>query len=180
MHGLILVELKKFVRTNFGDVAWTDMLRAAGLESKVYLATDTCPDAEVVALVTAASRQLGKPAPAILESFGEFLVPDLVRLYAAIIHPTWRTLDLLANTETVMHKAVRAQSPGATPPNLICQRPGPGEVVIIYSSPRKMCALARGLVKGIAKHFDERIVLKDQSCMITGDPDCRLSVRLAG
>jgi len=179
MHGLILMELRKFVTTGFGNSTWMELLTTTGLENKRFLPTDTCLDSEVVALVTAASQKLGKPAEAILESFGEFLVPDLVRLYSAFIRTEWKTMDLLANTETIIHKAVRAHSPDATPPRLVCQRPEPNEVLIVYTSPRKLCALARGLLNGIARHYNERIVVSDRGCMLLGDPECRLSVSLA-
>lgn len=107
MHGIIVVELKKYVDTKVGGNAWQDLLAATGQAGKVYLASQTHPDEEVVALVTAASQATGTPVPAILEDFGEFIVPDLLKTFGAYVDPSWKTIDLIDNTETAIHKAVR-------------------------------------------------------------------------
>lgn len=53
------------------------------------------------------------------------------------------------------------------------------EVVITYSSERKLCAVAKGIVKGIGAHFQERISIRESECMLKGAPACRISVKLA-
>src|SRR6185369_7782403 len=98
------------------------------------------PDSEAVALVTAASRITGTPVSGVLEDFGAFIVPDLLATYGSSVRPEWKTLDVLENTERVMHSAVRVRNHNAQPPRLICERLGPQEVVINYSSQRKMCS----------------------------------------
>jgi len=77
--------------------------------------------------------------------FGEFIAPDLMATYPRLIRPEWRTLDVLVNAEQTVHKVVRLRNPGARPPLLRCARTTPEEVVITYASPRRLCALARGL-----------------------------------
>ena len=48
--------------------------------------------------------------------------------------------------------------------------------MISYSSQRKMCALAKGIVKGIASHFKEAVSITESQCMLKGDPTCKLVV----
>lgn len=180
MHGIIFLELKKYVETKLGAEAWSQLLKEAGLEYRFYLATETYADQEALALVSTATRITGNPAAAILEDFGHFIVPDLLKVYGALIKPQWKTLDLLENTESMIHTAVRIGSPGATPPALACSRPSPDEVVVTYQSPRKMCALAKGIVTGVAEHYNERVLLNETSCMLNGDACCEISVRVAG
>src|SRR5207248_10743550 len=124
-----------------GAETWTALLGQTGLAQRSYLATQQYPDEEALKLVETAARMTGAPAATILKSFGEFLVPDLLRVYKAFVKPDWKALDLLEHIEYSMHKAVRLQNPGAAPPKLVCQRVGPDEVVITYTSPRKLCAL---------------------------------------
>jgi hypothetical protein len=179
MHGIIFAGLKKYVVANFGNDAWNGLLKDTGIGSKIYLPTQTYPDQEIVALVTAASQKTGKPAQTLLEGFGEFIVADLATIYRSMIKPEWRTLDLIENTEGTMHKAVRLRDRGATPPTLVVTRTSPDEVVIVYSSARKMCGVAKGIVKGIARHYNEQVTITESSCMLKGNPSCTLSVKLA-
>jgi len=180
MHGIIFAGLKKYVVANFGNEAWNGLLKEAGIGSKIYLATQAYPDQEIAALVTTASQKTGKPANALLEGFGEFIVADLVTIYRSMIDPSWRTLDLIENTENTMHKAVRLRDKGATPPTLVVNRLSPTELVINYSSPRRMCAVGKGIVRGIARHYGEQVVVDEPTCMHRGGPSCTISVKLAG
>lgn len=179
MHGIIFAGLKKYVVANFGSEAWNGLLKDAGIGSKIYLPTQAYSDQEIVALVTAASQKTGKPAQALLEGFGEFIVADLVTIYRSMIDPAWGTLDLIENTENTMHKAVRLRDRGATPPTLVVNRTGPDEVVINYSSARRMCAVGKGIVRGIARHYGESVAISETTCMHRGSPSCTISVKLA-
>lgn len=179
MHGIIFSELKKFVDGKLGPDSWTKLMKESGLKAKVYLSTQEYPDAEINLLVSTASRLTGKNPQAILEEFGEFIVPDLVNIYGSLIKPAWRTLDLIEHTEETIHKVVRIKNPGAHPPELKCTRPSPKEVVITYNSARKMCAVAKGIARGIAKHYREQIMIHESSCMLRGNAVCILSIRTA-
>lgn len=136
------------------------------------------PDPEVVALVTAASASTGLAADTILEDFGAFIVPDLMQVYSSFIQRSWKTLDLIENTEKMIHRVVRIKNPGAKPPELVVKRSGPKEVVVTYTSWRKMCSLAKGIVKGIAQHYKETVAIAESSCMNRGDPCCKIAVSL--
>jgi predicted hydrocarbon binding protein len=177
VHGVILSELQKYVEARHGAHVWPALLRDAGLGTKLYSPFQAYPDAEVAAIVGAASKATGKPVGIILEDFGEFIAPDLIALYRALIKPEWRTLDLLEHTESTIHRVVRSRSPDARPPELKVARIRENEVAISYTSPRKLCAVAKGIVRGVARHFGERISLIDIACMQRGAPQCTISVR---
>jgi len=84
---------------------------------------------------------------------------------------------VIERTEQNIHKAVRLKNPGANPPALVCRRTSPEEIVIQYASPRKLCPVAKGIVRGVAKHDQEPIVLTEPRCMLTGSPSCTIVVR---
>jgi len=172
------MELNKYVATKLGDQAWSHLLNESGIGSKIYLAFRTYPDQEIIALVSAASKMMGTSVSAILEDFGEFIAPNLMKMYRHLIEPNWGTLDLIEHTEETIHHVVRAREPGAQPPALKCNRTGVDEVVITYSSPRKMCALVVGIAKGVAKYYNERILVNQPSCMLEGSSSCKISIRL--
>ena len=177
MHGIIHLELQKFVEQSYGKQTSLELLRRAGLESEIYTPLRSYPDEQVVTLVAAAVEATGTSAVAILEAFGEFLVPTYLSVYGVLVRPEWRTLELIEHTEEVIHRVVRTRQPGARPPSLDVKRIGPDEIVVHYQSPRRLCAVARGIVRGVAKHFGERVLVSDDQCMLTGDRLCALRVR---
>lgn len=180
MQGIIFAELKKLVDTRFGGDTWKKLQNESGIGERIYLAMAEYPDSEALALVSAASKATGRPVPALLEEFGEFIVPDLVTMYQAIIRPEWKLLDFIMHTEESIHRIVRAKNPGAKPPELKCSRPHPNEVVIVYRSARKMCGVAKGILRGFSKHYGEEILLAETSCMLKGNPSCQISVKIKG
>jgi hypothetical protein len=177
MHGFIFSELKKYVARHFGEDAWEALLRQAGLGIRVYENFRDYPDDEVVVLVSTASQMTKLPAADILEGFGEFIVGDLVAAFRPLIDPNWRTLEFLENVESVIHRVVRARNQKARPPAISCSRIDADEVMITYSSKRKLCALARGIVQGAASLFGDEVVLREDTCMLRGDKLCLISVR---
>jgi hypothetical protein len=176
MHGLIFVELKKFVVADFGADAWRELLGKAGDNHRIYLPSRAYPDAELFALVAAASKLSGKKDDDLLEEFGGFIVPDLLQMYRAHIDREWGALDLIENTEVTMHRVVRRINRGATPPVLEVQRTGSNDVVITYTSARKLCAIAKGIVRGVAKYYEEPVTIVESTCMLRGADACSITV----
>src|SRR5262249_45753062 len=156
MHGIIFSELKKMAEAAFGPDGWGDLLRDAGLKSSIYMPVGDYPDADAVAIVGAAARKAGKDVKTILEDFGEFIVPELVRLYKPMIKPEWDILEFLENTEETIHRAVRTKD-GARPPALSVARTGGDQVVVTYSSARQLCGIAIGIIRGLSKHYSEPV-----------------------
>ena len=179
MRGIIYCELHEYLEGRLGRAVWSRIREEAGAPERRYRVAESYPDEELVALVLATSSITGVSLAATLEDFGVHLAPVLANTYSTFIRPTWRTLDLLENTEEIIHKAVRVATPGADPPRLHCIRSGPGEVHITYTSERRMCALAKGLVRGVAGLYEETVAIDEHACMLDGDPSCELTVRLS-
>ena len=180
MHGVIFSELQKYAEVKHGKEAWSALLEKAGLRNRVYLPVQEYPDADVAAIVVAASTVTGLPVSAVLQDFGEFIAPDLLKMFGHLLWPEWKTIDVIDNTEGTVHTVVRVKNPGARPPQLHTTRRGPDEVVLNYTSPRQMCALAIGIGKGLAKHFNEKIVITQTACMHKGANRCEIVFRKTG
>jgi tRNA A-37 threonylcarbamoyl transferase component Bud32/predicted hydrocarbon binding protein len=176
MHGIIFLQFQKFAQRQRGITHWESLLREAQLPPKSYSPARAYPDEEMLALVGAASRLLDRPACAVLEAFGEFVAPELLRLYGKLIKPEWKTLDLIENTEKLIHTAVRVGNPGAQPPVLDCIRSTCDELQLLYSSDRQLCSVAKGIIKGVARHYGETVRITEDACMLRGDPLCALQV----
>lgn len=179
MHGIIFTELRKYVDEKLGGDAWSELLNSAGLSGRMYLPIQEYPDSEAVALVTTASRITGLDAGTILERFGEFIAPSLLGMYRTLVKPEWKTLDLVENTEGTIHTVVRARNPGAKPPELKAVRLSPTELKLTYGSQRKLCHVAKGIVKGMAAHFGEQVSLVETQCMHKGANTCEMVIAVA-
>jgi len=172
-----MVQFEAFVQKRFGAEAWRALCLEAQLSDRIYLPISVYPDAEIFALVDAAVETTRKPAAELLGQFGEFLIPPLMDIYGNARMKSWQALDLLENTETTIHRVVRAREPDATPPPLDCERVSETEVAITYRSSRGLCALAQGLVRGVATFYGERIEVGESSCMHEGADSCRIWAR---
>ena len=177
MHGIVFTEFKHYVERGSREVLWHDLLHEAKLDRRIYASIRHYPDKEFFDIIGAASRTLNKPTDDIIEDFGVFIAPDLLGMYAMLIKQDWRTLDVIERTETVIHTVVRVNQAGADPPQLKSRRVGPDEIELIYTSPRKLCRLAKGIIRGISAHFDERMQIVEHGCMLVGAAACVLQIR---
>ena len=180
MNGIVFIEIGKFARSRLGDEVWPQLVRLAGVPSRIYYRVADYPDEEAVALLAALSAMMRQPVAAVLENLGEFIAPDLIRMAQFWIKPEWKTVDLIANTESTIHEVLRKEGSRVDPPRLQCRLTGPREVVVIYDSPRKMCALAKGIITGVARHYEEKVSITQPACMLEGAASCELIVTVLG
>jgi predicted hydrocarbon binding protein len=179
MHGVIVNQLRLFVVSTHGRDLWTRMRADTGVGIAAVPAIDqTYDDGDVLALVKAAASASGTDPQALLEQFGVFLAPALLRIYEPLLQSEWRTLDVIERTEERIHRVVRRQDEKAAPPYLTATRRSPDVVEVHYVSPRRLCAVARGIMHGLATHFHERLEIEEPTCMLRGDAACLLVGRL--
>ncbi|WP_210461976.1 heme NO-binding domain-containing protein [Rufibacter roseolus] len=155
MHGSIFVLLKRFVEGTYDYSTWVRLLEKVGVEHASYQMQGMYPTDELFAIVHQASEDTGIPAYELMEQYGEFLVPDLLLVYKKYIKPEWRTYEMLLNTEKSMHGAVKKEDSRTSPPKLLVTQQGENRLVIDYYSKRRMCGVAVGIIKGIAKYYGE-------------------------
>jgi hypothetical protein len=174
MHGRILWQFREYIESKHGTRGWTSVLKAAGLEERVYLA-QAYPDAEAFSLLKAAVAMSGKSAAVVVQEFGAFTVPALLGMYTHLIKPEWRTLDVIEHAEKVAHGAERQHERGAAPPYLQTRRVNLHKVIMTYESPRKMCSFAVGVGLGLGKYFHEDVKVHHSPCMYQGANHCEIT-----
>jgi tRNA A-37 threonylcarbamoyl transferase component Bud32 len=173
VHGLIFFYLQKFADVAAaGSTSWKGIRSTVSTTASKFLPSGTYPDSDAVAILSSIADTTGRPLPSILEEFGQFLAPHLVKVASPVVDPAWRTLDLIEHTEAIIHTMVRTTTPGAAPPVLETVRQSPDELHLVYSSARRLCPLAVGLMRGIAAHYGETIRIEEPSCALRGDPFC--------
>ena len=155
MHGSIFVLLKRFVESAYDYSTWIKLLEAAGIRRAAYQMSETYPTQELMRIIRTAAQLTGIPVPDLMEKYGEFLVPDLLLIYKKYIRPEWNTYNMLVHTEAAMHGAVRKEDNRTSPPILSVTPAGDRQLLIDYHSKRRMAGVAVGIIKGIAKHYNE-------------------------
>ena len=179
MHGLIFFYLQKFTDSiTAGRSSWGTIRARVASSTARYLPSGVYDDADAVQLLGVLASETNRSLPDLLRDFGEFLAPQLLKVAGTHVDPSWRTLDLIENTEQIIHTMVRAANPGAAPPVLETVRPSMTELHLVYTSRRQLCPLAVGLIRGIARHYGEQVLLAEPSCMLRGDPFCSFTIEL--
>ncbi|MCZ8355934.1 MAG: heme NO-binding domain-containing protein [Cyclobacteriaceae bacterium] len=155
MHGLIFNQLEQFVTKNHGHAVWEQIEKASGSETPIFLPTKMYDDKFLFSILQAAEKTLNVPGDQILFSFGEYMAPQLIKIYSHSIKPEWTVIDLLEHTENTMHKAVRFADKLADPPKLNCKRIQSNAVEISYRSPRGIIAFGKGVISGFSKAYNQ-------------------------
>src|ERR1700733_742361 len=98
MHGIIFSELRNYAEAKHGRGTWDVLLRKANLGNRVYLSIQEYPDAEIISLVMAICAMTGLSVSAVLEEFGQFIVPSLMRKYGHLLKRERRRIIIIFYT----------------------------------------------------------------------------------
>ncbi|WP_086933699.1 heme NO-binding domain-containing protein [Agarilytica rhodophyticola] len=177
MKGVVFIAINDMVEDKFGIETWESILNEVNPKNGgIYTSTEDYPDEEVVSFVIAISKALSVDTTEVTRSFGTFLFGELNRKYDIFTKLTDNLFDFLCSIENVIHKEVRKLYENPSLPSLDCQKINDSELLVKYSSPRKLCYLAEGLILGASEFYNEDITLKHESCVHSGDDVCRLRV----
>ena len=174
MHGLILVSFRDYLVAQHGGAAEKDVM--AG--EPRYFVSEGYPDERFTRLVERACGRTGMPAEELLRELGAFTAEKtFARLYPALFALSGTARLFLLTVETRIHEVVRMAIPDALPPKLDVSELGDDALSIVYTSPRRLCPMLRGLVEGTARHYGEAVSIEEPRCMLRGDGQCKLEVR---
>lgn len=177
MHGIILLQLKRFVVDSYGRDAWNALLQEADLDRTLFIPATTYSDETVVEIVVTAADLTGESPRDLQYEFGQYIVPSLIDTYGVHVDADWSGLELIENVEAYIHEALRAKDISEfAPPGLATERRGDDRVLVTYSSDRQLCDVARGILVGIGEHYDESWTVAEMQCMHDGHSRCELLV----
>ena len=175
MKGIVFNVLEHVVVAEHGEDTWDALLDAAGLEG-AWTALGSYDDAELLAIVGAASAALGLPPAEVVRWFGRSALPVFAAKYPHFFTPHDSARGLVLALNAIVHPEVRKLYPGASVPEFALTPLEPRGLEMGYRSDRKLCAFAVGLVEGSAVHYGEQVAIEHPSCMLEGDEACRLTM----
>lgn len=175
MKGIVHNMLADMVEERFGLDAWDAILDKAGSDG-VFVATESYPDEDLMALVASASEVSGIEAHTLVYAFGQYMMPRFHESYPVFFKEGMRLRDFLESVDQVIHIEVRKLYPEANLPKFDYENGEIKRLTMLYRSPRKLCRLAEGLIDGAAAIFGESYHLQHDTCLHKGDDHCALVV----
>lgn len=175
MQGFVFSEFQEYVQRTYGFETWDHVAKKVNIEGKNYSLFQTYPTQELEQVITTLSLAIDKPYYEIMEEFGAFTAPKLWRICKRMIPSKWDLIDLLENLLGFTNKLLaHAISGTEAPPTMRCTKNSENQVTIFYYSPRKMCALGKGIVKGLGKQYECEVSVREPKCLLKGDPECEI------
>jgi hypothetical protein len=176
MKGIIFNLVEEVVTESYGEDTWDSLLDAAELDGS-YTSLGSYPDADLFALVGAASTALGVPPEQVVRTLGEGAIPLLAERFPEFFQPHPGTRPFLLTLNDIIHAEVRKLYPDADLPEFEFDSSGEDELTLTYRSARQLCALAEGFIVGTARHYGESVAIDQPKCMHRGDDRCLLHCR---
>lgn len=175
MKGIVFNLLEEIVVREHGEDTWDSVLDGAGLDG-VYTSLGNYPDEQLGALVGAASQALSLPADEVVRWYGRNALPLLAERYPELFEAHRDVRSFVLTLNEIIHPEVRKLYPGADTPDFVFDTSSSERLVMDYTSSRRLCAFAEGLLLGAGDFYDERLEISQSECMNRGDERCRIEI----
>jgi len=175
VKGIVFNLLEEIVAAHYGEDTWDDLLEDAGLDGS-YTSLGNYADEDLMRLVASAAARIELPADDVVRWFGRNATPIFKRQYPDLFAPHDSTLPFVLTLNEIIHPEVRKLYPGADVPVFDFDTSSDDVLVMGYSSSRKLCAFAEGLLQGAGDVFGEQVTVNQTACMNRGDEQCRLEI----
>jgi Haem-NO-binding len=160
MKGMIFTQLLEMIEDQFSPELADRIIGACDLPSGgAYTAVGTYDHHEMGQLVTQLSQETGIAVPDLLRSFGKHLFGRFVATYPHFFVGIQSAFGFLESIERYIHVEVRKLYPNAELPSFTCTSQ-PGQLTMVYRSPRAFADLAEGLIRGCTEHFGEHVEIQ--------------------
>jgi hypothetical protein len=161
MKGIIFRELLNLTEELFGYETVDEIIEKSNLKSKgVYTSVGTYPHAEVFELVKQLSIKTNLPEETLFKEFGKYAFGVFSKSYPNLMVDFTDALTFLQHIEDTIHVEVLKLYPEAELPKFIVEKRTENELILNYSSERKMSDLAEGLIQGCFEHYKIKATLK--------------------
>jgi Haem-NO-binding len=179
MNGIFFVQLQQYINNEYESNSWEVILQRAEIpEGKLYFSSQKYDEEEFFRIFNESIRFLGLSRKKFLNGLGVFISLNLIKICKSVIKADWKTLDLLEHIEEFNTRLLQTGDDPALSGKFDCERISPREIRIEYTSPRKLCPLFTGLIKGIADYYKEKVIIDEPSCSLLGHPHCQFLISL--
>lgn len=174
MLGLIFTSLNEMIEAEHGISVWNDIVREAEIpDFGAFTMGAVYPDEQMVRLVQVICAKFSLTAPEVLQAFGEHVFTSLAHGYPDIIAHYTNPKEMLLHVDDHIHREIAFYHPNENSlPTFTCEDTGENSLTMYYSSPRKLCFLAEGVIQGVGRYFHCHILTDHSQCVYRGDARC--------
>jgi predicted hydrocarbon binding protein len=179
MKGIVFTTFNDMVEKQVGIDTWDAILKSVNPTSNgIYTSVEDFPDEELSAMVAELSKKTGTPIPELLKAFGQYLFHVLAMKHTIFVEKEPLFLEFLKSIEDVIHKEVRKLYPNPNLPSLSWSQENENSLDLFYRSPRKLCHLADGLIRGAGEKYQAEFAVSHDPCMHNGSDHCCFKIKL--
>lgn len=181
MYGLVNRAIQQLVVSTKDEAAWQRVCRKAGVGADGFVAMCPYDDSVTYRLVGAVSEELGLPAAQVLEAFGEYwILYTADEGYGELMATAGADLRSFLSNLDDMHGRVETVFPQMKLPRFRFDEAGEGALRVAYSSERDgLAPMVTGLLRGLARRFDQQVEVEHVQGRAPGRPDDVFVVRPA-
>lgn len=176
MKGVVFNILEEMVETNYGMEVWNDILDEAKQTEGIFIAGQSYADETLFKFVEIICEKLEQPTGVVVQAFGEFMFDGLVQRHKVLMENMTELDSFLKSIDSIIHVEVGKLYVDPNLPTIECFDHDSGKMTMRYRSPRKLCPLAEGLIRGAAVHFGKKINVEHKTCMHKGADHCDLEI----
>lgn len=176
MKGMVFNSFQVFVEDNYGVKAWDAAINACDLPSEgIYVSTRSYDDFELEALIQFFSKSNSMSSAELLRAFGRYVFADLMNIAPKKAKEATDLRAFLRMVHNIIHVEVKKLYADSNLPHF-SYRDEENVLVMIYTSPRKLCFFSEGLILAAAEYFKECITVSQSKCMHKGAKQCQIEV----
>jgi hypothetical protein len=161
MKGIVFTEFIEMVEDVFSPEIVDQIINDTELDSDgAYTSVGTYDHHEILAMVTRLSELTSMPVDDLVQAFGKHLLNRFTELYPVFFKEVDDTFSFLDTIESHVHIEVLKLYPDAELPTFSIDHADGKTLIMSYKSTRPFAMLAKGLIKGAAEHFSEKISIE--------------------
>ncbi len=177
MKGIVYNIFSDLVTEKFGMDVWDQLIDRTNPESDaIYTSAAVYPDGELIAYVTELSAITDTPVPDLVRAFGTYTMHRFKKIHPEFLE-NHTAKSFLESVHNVIHVEVKKLHPDTLLPRFEYESDSENHLRMKYTSPRKLCHLAEGLIAGAAEIFSEPLSVTQSQCMHEGSSSCHLEVQ---
>jgi len=171
MKGLVFTEFFEMVEEQLGFELVDKLIERTKLATDgAYTTVGTYDHKELLALVGNLHNLTGTSVNDLLATYGEYLFPKLITISPVVSERFDSCFEMVAAVNDVIHAEVLKLYPDAELPHFGLVKWTETDLVVTYTSCRPFAYLARGLIIGCARHFEEQVTVdienRKDDCLI--------------
>ncbi len=180
MKGIIFNLLEDFLKENLGEERFEELIDSCSLRTREpFVGPGSYPDEDLLAIVDRTVEVTGMTRIEALRAFGKFCIGSLARKYPFFFDRHHDAKSFLKTINGLHSIEVKKLYADARPPEFVVEDPSPDRLVMRYTSERKLCPLAEGLIEGVAEHYRSSIKYRQRRCILEGATSCEFELEFA-